>query len=116
MAEEIIKRLVDDIDRTTDDVQRIEFTWQGTAYEVDLSKHNRITIEEAIAPLIQHGRKARARRTPAARTSPQDAAQRKAVREWATANGIEVPARGRIPADVLRRYEERNDKSQEVTA
>ena len=33
-----------------------------------------------------------------------DLSDRKAVRKWAQANGIEVSARGRIPAEIVERY------------
>lgn len=105
MAEEIIKRLVDDIDRSTDDVTRVEFTWEGTAYEIDLAVHNRTKITDALTPLLQNGRKVKTRRT-AARSNAGEAEKRKRVRQWAADNSIEIPARGRIPASVLARYEE----------
>lgn len=104
MAEEIIKRLVDDIDRSADNVTRVEFTWEGTAYEIDLAVHNRMKVTDALAPLIKHGRKVKTKRTAA--RSATEAEKRKRVRQWAADNSIEIPARGRIPASVLARYEE----------
>lgn len=36
-----------------------------------------------------------------------DSPTAKQVREWAAANGVEVPARGRIPESVIKSYNER---------
>ena len=45
--------------------------------------------------------------SPAAASRPRKGGRDpKAIRAWAVANGIEVPARGRIPAGVERQYNE----------
>jgi len=64
---------------------------------------------KALAPFIEHGRTVRAgdsrqrRRRGAASTSR--AADTKAIREWARQQGLQVSERGRIPAEIVERYE-----------
>ncbi|MFC8875594.1 histone-like nucleoid-structuring protein Lsr2 [Streptomyces ardesiacus] len=107
MAERVI--LVDDLDEeTSEGVERIEFTWRGTDYEVDLSPEHMAEYDEALAPLLKvarakqgAGRKG-GRRT--AKPKAEAAAETKKVRDWAKANGHEVPERGPVPKDVREAY------------
>ena len=55
MAEKTI--LVDDIDGTYDDVQRVKFGLDGTYYEIDLASGNREGIYEVLGEYIEKGRK-----------------------------------------------------------
>jgi hypothetical protein len=63
----------------------------------------------ALGPFIEHGRGARAadgrqhRRRGAANTT--QAPDTKAIRQWAREQGLEVSERGRIPAEIVERYE-----------
>ena len=105
MAREVILR--DDLDGTLDQVETVTLTYDGRTVEVDLSAANRAELAELLACYYDAGRTARrpassgARR---ARTTKRDAADRAAVRAWAAAEGIELPGRGPIPADVVTRY------------
>jgi len=97
----------------TDDIDGSEaegtvtFALNGVQYEIDLSKKNADKLAKAFAPYVEAGRKASARtsaRSPRAADGPRRHDQ-SAVREWARGQGLEVSSRGRIPADVLARYE-----------
>ena len=55
-------------------------------------------------------RRGRRKRTPRARATPPGR-DPKAIRAWATKNGIAVPARGRIPGSVERQYNESHASS-----
>jgi hypothetical protein len=84
----------------------VTFALNGVGYELDLSAKNRGKLLKAFGPYIQAGRKASARVTSRPTAAP--AAKRhdqSAVREWARAQGLKVSDRGRIPADVLSKYE-----------
>ena len=82
--------------------------------ELELSKRNVASLSRALdrywnaaRPESEDGQPSR-RRRPSTRKSRSTTAKRdpKLIRAWATGNGITVPARGRIPSDVERRYNE----------
>ena len=107
MASRVQIVLVDDIDGGDADVS-IEFGLDGVDYEIDLSDENAAALRTALAPYIQAarrspgGRGSRRRRSAAAGAKDSRSAQ---IRSWARSNGIEVNARGRIPAELVARYE-----------
>lgn len=103
MAQKTLVQLTDDIDGT-EAAETVRFALDGVGYEIDLNGANAAALRESVARFVQHARKApaaAARRAPAKATTGHDA---KAVRAWCAANGIEIPARGRIPAAVLAQY------------
>jgi Lsr2 len=70
-----------------------------------LNKKNAAAFRWKLAPFIEHAR--RAGRVPRRRAG-RSATGREggaAIRAWAAGQGIAVSARGRIPADVVERYE-----------
>ena len=99
MASVTRTHLVDDIDGSTEDVENVQFALDGTNFEIDLSPANAARLRDklerfvAAASPVRASKPARGRRTTP-RTTGRD--QVKAVREWATANGYEISARGRI--------------------
>ncbi|MET9365800.1 Lsr2 family protein [Streptomyces sp. NPDC006632] len=106
MADRLI--LVDDLDEESiKGVERIEFTWRGTDYEIDLNPEHLAEADEALAPLLKAarvkqgaGRKGRKTAKPKSET----AAETKKVRDWAKVAGHEVPNRGPVPAGVREAY------------
>ena len=106
MAQKIAIQFTDDLDGTEAE-GTVNFGLDGTSYEIDLSKANNATLHKALAPFIEHGRKVRARRVPAQRGS-RNAANRDRthdIREWAKGQGMTINDRGRIPAEVIAKYE-----------
>lgn len=109
MAKETITRLKDDLDgseaRTT-----IRFSWDGTAYEIDLNAQNSRAFEEAVGPYLAVSRRVsgtRSAKKPAAKQIPAAAKHDlAAVRVWAASNGTAVASRGRIAATVIEAYHE----------
>jgi hypothetical protein len=96
--------LVDDIDGSPGD-RTINFTWEGTAYEIELSKKNAAAFERAMKPYLDSARRirgSRGRRSGLARSGKRDLT---AIREWAAQNGFEVSSRGRIAGTVIDAYE-----------
>lgn len=84
----------------------LRFSLDGTSYEIDLTTDEQQELRETLAPYVQAARRlgrVAARPSPPSRSS--DVAIPRNIREWATANGFEVPARGRIPAPVREAYE-----------
>lgn len=102
--------LVDDIDGSPA-TTTIEFTFDGKNYVIDLSEQHADEFNKALAPYIEHAR--RARRAPAnkrksrssseaARIKRQKNAQ---IRAWALENGVTVSKRGQLGQDTIAAYE-----------
>ena len=106
MAKKVVTttEFIDDLDGGPA-VGTVAFGFEGTSYEIDLSKKNRTAMEKALKPYIDHARKprvARKRRAPAsASTRRQDLP---AVRAWAKQSGYEVSDRGRISQEIVDAY------------
>jgi hypothetical protein len=74
-----------------------------------LSKANATKLRKAMEPYIQVARTVGGKRGPRGRRKADGKATReydpKAVRAWAESRGVSVPARGRIPGDVLAQFQ-----------
>jgi hypothetical protein len=104
MAQKVHIVLEDDLDGS-DATQTVSFALDGTSYEIDLNDKNAEALRDAFAVYVGHGRRLsggrRGRRTASAGSAGASA---KEIREWARANGHQVPERGRIPATVRDAY------------
>lgn len=109
MATKTITTYTDDIDGSDDNVETVKFGLWGATYEIDLSKDNQSKLEKALEPYLEVARKASGgtsvRRGSGKATTSASAYDAKAVRAWATANDVTVPARGRIPGAVVEQYQ-----------
>lgn len=112
MAQKVTVQLVDDLDDspiTPGDGRTVEFAFDGSTYEIDLSNDNVDKFREAISDYVAAARKVSGRRTGGA-GAPKSAAKRgnseelAKVREWAKENGYEVSSRGRISTQVQEAY------------
>lgn len=105
MAKRTVVTTVDDIDGS-EDAATIEFGLDGIGYEIDLSKNNADTLREALSPYVAHAQKVSggSRKKTGAKGSTAGS-QSKAVRAWAAAYGIDVPASGRVPKTVVAQWE-----------
>lgn len=110
MARRIVHQLVDDIDGDVLEVgegESIHFSFNGTAYEIDLTTKNADALRAAFAPYIAAGRRsssATASRGGAPRKRSSSSPEVAAIRAWAQANGHTVSERGRIPATITEAY------------
>lgn len=102
MVRRVVEILQDDIDGG-DAAETVQFSLDGTSYEIDLSQENAAGLRDALQPFIAAARTTGGarRRSRSSAGSGENPAE---VRAWAEANGIKVNARGRIPADVLAAY------------
>jgi hypothetical protein len=93
---------VDDIDGS-DAEGTVRFGFDGTDYEIDLNKKHAEQLAEAIGPFVAAARKVPSSRRPArgVRAGRHNLSD---VRAWARDQGIKISERGRIPADVLAKY------------
>jgi Lsr2 len=105
MAKTIVTQYTDDIDGSKAQ-GTVRFSYNGAAYEIDLSAKNAKAFERALDPYISAARKVRAgkatRRLRDARSAKRSLAE---VRAWAQENGYTVADRGRIPSAVIEAFE-----------
>ena len=96
MASRTITTLTDDIDGGDAD-ETVTFTFNGTQYEIDLSKKNLDKMVKALQPYTTAARKSGGRRSGTGRSTNNaaDRDQLAKIREWARANGHQVSDRGR---------------------
>ena len=104
MAQKVNIVLVDDLDGS-EATETISFGLDGTTYEIDLNDKNAAKLRDALSAYVGHARKVgaaprRGRRSAAAGNGPSA----KEIRDWARSNGYDVPARGRVSADVREAY------------
>lgn len=113
MAEQVIRQKVDDLERERGHFvqadEQIVFGLDGVSYVIDLSTANakelRKALEEYISvatPLMAH--------TEIKKLSPAQAkrAELDSVRRWSEAQGVRVSRRGRIPREIIEKYEQAN--------
>lgn len=105
MAQQVQVILVDDIDGGKAE-ETVSFSLDGVSYEVDLSKKNAAKFRDALAPYVGSARKV-SRRGGRGRGQARGgrATNTSAIRQWARDQGLKVSDRGRIPADILARYD-----------
>jgi hypothetical protein len=107
MAQQIQTLFIDDIDGGVAD-GTVRFSLDGTEYEIDLNASHTDELRSAMRTYIEHARKVGSSRRPAAgrgarRASSVDTV---AVRTWAREHGYDIKDRGRVPADLVAKYEE----------
>ena len=109
MAQKVHIVLVDDLDGS-EATESVSFGLDGTSYEIDLNDANAAALRESLAGYIGHARKVgtagrRGRKSSAPSASGPSA---KEIRDWARANGHDVPDRGRVSAEVREAYDAAN--------
>ncbi|MQA12202.1 MAG: Lsr2 family protein [Pseudonocardiaceae bacterium] len=116
MAQKVTVSLVDDLDGSEAE-ETVEFGLDGATYQIDLSSDNADQLRETLAEYIEHARRSGGRKRPAGRPAGKggggrgaavDREQNQAIREWARKQGMNVSDRGRIPAEVLDAYHQKN--------
>jgi hypothetical protein len=105
MAQKVNIVLVDDLDGS-EAAETVSFGLDGASYEIDLNKKNAAALRDALAGYVGHARKVgtgsrRGRKSAAATGGPSA----REIRDWARSNGMEVPDRGRVSADVRQAYD-----------
>ena len=110
MAQKVQVILLDDLNGGAAD-ETVSFSLDGTSYEIDLSAKNAGKLRDALAPYVGSARKASSKRGRGRGIASSRGGSRNdttAVREWAREQGLKVSDRGRIPSDILTKYEEAN--------
>jgi hypothetical protein len=105
MAQQIQTLYIDDIDGG-EAAGTIRFALDGVEYEIDLSIEHTDELHTALGKYIDHARKAGGtpKRTPRGRRTVTTI-DTTAVRTWAREQGYDVKDRGRVPADLVAKYQ-----------
>lgn len=110
MAKDVVVRLVDDLDGT-DAEETVRFGLDGKQYEIDLSAKNAERLRKTLERYVEKARsgangsgtrrggRKRAAQAPARDFDPAE------VRRWAKSKRMKVSDRGRIPADVVEKFQ-----------
>jgi|SRR3954454_4877385 hypothetical protein len=105
MAQRTVTLLEDDLEGGGA-AETIEFGLDGAQYAVDLNEDNASRLRDSLAEFVAAARRiggtTRRRNVPNPRRSSE--VNPKVIRTWATENGYEVSARGRIPASIVEAY------------
>ena len=109
MAQKVQVLLLCDLDDGDVEAQEtLPFSLGNTAYEIDVCAKHARQIREGLEPFVTHSR----RTAPAAGSRPRrarpaaDREQSVGIRSWARGRGIHVNDRGRIPASLVKEYEQ----------
>jgi len=81
------------------------FSIDGRDYEIDLCERHSQKFDEVFRRFTTRARKAASRPGRAKRRTSAHRKRSSDIRAWAKRNGISVSDRGRIPADVIARYD-----------
>jgi Lsr2 len=81
------------------------FSLDGRDYEIDLCERHSQKFDEALKRFADKARRASNRVTRPKRRTTANRQHSADIRSWAKKTGIEVSDRGRIPAQVIARYE-----------
>jgi hypothetical protein len=107
MAQRVVTELTDDLDGSAiadGSGETITFALDNVSYEIDLKVKNAAKLRKVLQPYMDAGRKVggHSPQRRAAKTSRTD--DPRSIRAWAVENGIELSARGRIPANIVKQY------------
>jgi hypothetical protein len=105
MAQRMEVQFIDDIDGSPAD-STVSFAIDGTAYEIDLNAVHAAEFRSALQPYIAVARRVSATVRRAGRASRSAQPSTSAVRQWARAEGIKISDRGRVPAELVVRFQE----------
>lgn len=82
----------------------MRFGLDGVTYDIDLTSANASELRSFLDRYIKLGRRVGGRKTGRLSADRLSRSQAKQIREWATAKGIDVGNRGRIPVTVVEQW------------
>lgn len=107
MAQRVQVILVCDLhDDETPGTETLTFGLDGSSYEIDLCDTHAAEMRDSLARYVGAARRAggRAGRPSRRRVRHGSSGEAAQIREWARSQGLPVPERGRIPADLADKY------------
>jgi hypothetical protein len=117
MAQRTIVQLTDDLDGKPirdGKGETIRFSLDRTDYEIDLADKNAKALRDTLAKYVTAARRtgstgrSRAGRGGTGPSLDGRGYDPKAVRAWAESQGIQVSQRGRVPADLVAKFQATN--------
>ena len=98
----------DDLDGGPAD-ETVRFGIDGTQYEIDLSKAHAGELRSALQPYVASARRVTSGGAGGSRRASRSAARRgpnpSDVRAWARSEGIEVKDKGRVPSELVVKFQ-----------
>ncbi|HEY3877763.1 MAG TPA: Lsr2 family protein [Trebonia sp.] len=110
MAQKITTLFIDDIDGGAAE-GTVRFALDGTEYEIDLNAKHSDELRSALGKYVTHARKVGGAARRAGRAAGRasrgagSALNTTEVRNWARENGYDIKDRGRVPADLVAKYQ-----------
>jgi hypothetical protein len=110
VAQKITTLFIDDIDGGAAE-GTVRFALDGTEYEIDLNAKHSDELRSALGKYVTHARKVGGAARRAGRTAGRasrgagSALNTTEVRNWARENGYDIKDRGRVPADLVAKYQ-----------
>jgi hypothetical protein len=109
VAQKIQTLFIDDIDGGAAE-GTVRFALDGTEYEIDLNAEHTEELRSALGKYVSHARKvgsARRAGRAAGRASrgAGPALNTTEIRNWAREQGYDIKDRGRVPADLVAKYQ-----------
>jgi hypothetical protein len=116
VAQRTVVQLTDDLDGKAIPEgmgETVRFGLDSQDYEIDLGEKNAQALRAVVGKYVEAGRRVGGgSRGGRSRGSSASARSRdydpKAVRAWAEAQGLEVSQRGRVPSDLVTKFQEAN--------
>jgi hypothetical protein len=107
MAQQIQTLVIDDLDGGPAE-GTVRFAVDGTDYEIDLSSKHSDELHTTLRKYVEHARKVggTARRSGTRSGRKPSTVDTVAVRTWAREHGYDIKGRGRVPADLVVKYQE----------
>jgi Lsr2 len=110
VAQRTIVELLDDLDGGKAD-ESVVFSLDGVEYTIDLSDKNAAKLRDNLSIYVEKGQRLGGRKqrgTGTVRSAVKtggDKAQNQAIREWARSQGEKISDRGRIPQELVARFQ-----------
>jgi Lsr2 len=110
VAQKIQTLFIDDIDGGAAE-GTVRFALDGTDYEIDLNAKHSEELRSALGKYVNHARKVGGSARRAARAAGRagrgagSALNTTEVRNWAREQGYDIKDRGRVPADLVAKYQ-----------
>lgn len=103
MSSKTVVEFIDDLDGSHAH-ETVRFGFENQDYEIDLSEKNLTSLREALTPYIRAARKVRDGVAEPDRFRTETSVDPQAVRQWARARGIDIPARARVPQEIIDQF------------
>jgi hypothetical protein len=110
MAQKVQVLLLCDLEEGNAEAEEtLQFALGNTSYEIDVCAQHAQQIRTSLQPFMAHARKSGSAPAGVRRRRERPASNREqsaSIRSWAKDRGIQVNERGRIPASVVKEYEQ----------